>query len=237
MKTIPLQKILLYAAVVVLAFLLFRQCDKTAEQRKEKNSIQAFLNDTISYYDNEIGQEVAQKEAIQGSKQALEVLLSEKMDSLGQLKRLVKNFRNVDAAGNVTTVTIIDSIPVPYEVPVPMEFSRDFEKSTQFYSLSGISTNRGLTINNLTVPNTLSFAIGKKKTGLFSSEYRIEAVNSNPYVLTTGLDSYTFKSSKGLISLDAQIGYGLTVYGATPYAGVGLGFDLWEGLRSVFGKR
>lgn len=234
MKAFSVHQIFLYVAIVVLAFLLFRQCDRTQELKQDHDVVVGFINDTVEFYKNELGQEIAQKEVLQGSKANLEILLSEKIDSLGQLKRLVKNFRNVNVAGNVTTITVVDSIPVPYEVPVPVDFSRDFEKVTEHYSLSGISTNHGLTINNLALPNTLSFAIGDRKTGLFRSQYRIETVNSNPYVTTTGLDSYVLTSNKGLLSIGAQAGYGLTLHGPSPYVGAGINLDLWAALKALF---
>src|SRR5690606_23680521 len=115
----------------------------------------------------------------------------------------------VDAAGNVTTITKIDSIPIPYEVPIPCKFHREWEKIDPFYSISGTSDQNGITIESLEVPNTLSFAIGKKKKGWFDSEYVIETVNSNPNITTIGLDSYSLKVPKKRFGVSLFAGYGL----------------------------
>ena len=202
--------------------------------KAEAENITEFLNDSIKYYKNKHGQEVAYKTALQGEKSAMSVLLSKQIDSTGQLKRLTEKYKRIASAGNITTVTRIDTIPVAYEVPVPFEFERTWEKINPFYSLSGKSNQNGITIDRLEIPNTLSYVIGDKKTGLFKSEYRIETVNSNPYVRTTGLDAYTHKTNEGVMSIGGQVGYGMTLFGPSPYAGVGVNFDLWLIIKSIF---
>ena len=73
--------------IVILIFVIFRQCNSATQQRQSQESVTEFLNDTIAYYQNEIGQQVAEKKAIQGDKAALAILLSKQIDSTGQLKR------------------------------------------------------------------------------------------------------------------------------------------------------
>lgn len=215
--------------IVVLLFVILRQCNSATQQRQSQESATEFLNDTISYYQNEIGQQVAEKKAIQGDKQALEVLLSKQIDSTGQLKRLVKKYRNISAAGNITQETKIDTVEIPYEIKVPYEFTRDFTKVTEYYSITGTSNQNGVSLSEIKIPNTLSFAIGKKKTGWFSSKYRIEAVNSNPYVQTTGLDSYTFKVPNKRLGLSLYVGYGASSdFTLQPSAGIALTYTLFR---------
>ena len=82
---------------------------------------------------------------------------------------MVEKYKKVLSAGNITTVTVVDTIEIPYEKPVEFEFTRDFNTKTDFYSINGISSNTGVKINQIEIPNTLSFVIGEKKTGLFKS--------------------------------------------------------------------
>ena len=222
------QTIIPYILAVVFLALFLNTCREKKELQKEASNNVDFLNDSLTHYKNELGQEIASKTALQGEKGALEVLLSKQIDSTGQLKRLVKKFRNVDAAGNVTTITKIDTIKIGYEVPIPCEFHRDWEKKTRWYEIAGQSDQNGITINSLTVPNTLSFAIGKRKKGWFNSEYVIEAVNSNPNVKTIGLDSYTLKVPKKRFGVSLFAGYGLGSKGLTPLIGIGVGYNLIE---------
>lgn len=227
MKT--LKKIAPYIAIIILIFILFRQCNSANDKARSLNSTKDFLNDTISYYTNKLGQEVAEKKAISGDKQALEILLSKQVDSTGQLKALVRKFRTTQAAGNISQETRIDTVEIPYAVTVPYEFDRDFSKQTSNYSISGTSDQNGVTIKNLTIPNTLSFAIGKKKTGFLKSEYRVEAVNSNPLVKTTGLDTYTLDLPNNPLGLSLYVGYGASSnFTLQPSAGIALTYTLFR---------
>lgn len=215
--------------IVVLIFVIFRQCNSATQQRQSQESAAEFLNDTIAYYQNEIGQQVAEKKAIQGDADALEILLSKQIDSTGQLKRLVSKYKNIAAAGNITQETRIDTVQIPYEVAVPYEFTRDFTKSNEHYSITGSSNQNGVTLTDIQIPNTLSFTIGKKRTGFFKSEYRIEAVNSNPYVQTTGLDSYTLEVPTKRLGLSLYAGYGLgSDFTLQPSAGIALTYTLFR---------
>src|SRR5690606_24173390 len=131
------------------------------------------------------------------------------------------------SAGNITTVTVIDTIEIPYEKPVEFEFTRDFNAKTDFYTINGQSSNTGVKINQIEIPNTLSFVIGEKKMGLFKSVLQIEAVNSNPYIKTTGLDSYIYTQKQKRFGLSIYAGYGLNAnFTATPQVGIGLSYQL-----------
>ena len=191
-----------YLVIILLILFSLKQCQTNRELLESQKSQKEFLEDSISYYVNKHGQQVAEKRALEGEKENLDLLLSKQIDSTRQLKKLVDKFRKVKAAGNVTTVTQIDSVFIPYS-GLKSSPEHDFRFSTRYFALSGRDQINGVEIHSLTVPNTLSFAIGNKKTGLFQSEHRIEVVNSNPHVKTVGLDSYTYKTSEGLISLDA----------------------------------
>lgn len=222
-----MKKELLYLIIIViLAGLLVHTCNRKRQLKDQTNNITEFLNDSIQHYKNKHGQEVAYKTALQGEKASLQLLLSKQIDSTGQLKKLAEKWKNIAAAGNITTIVKIDSIPIPYEVPVPYEFTRKWIKKTPFYSLTGTSTHTGVTIDELQIPNTLSFIIGDKRTGLFKTHYRIEAVNSNPYITTTGLDAFTHKTNERILSLSLQAGYGMTLKGFSPYVGAGVDIDL-----------
>lgn len=106
---------LLYIGIILLlVFLLFDGCNKRVAENQSDDSVSGYLNDTISYYENKLGQEVAHRKAINGSKEALELLLSKQIDSTRQLATLVKGFKKVDAAGNITQEFDIDSSFVPY---------------------------------------------------------------------------------------------------------------------------
>ncbi len=209
-----------YILAVIFLLLFLRQCERTRDAESQADNSVEWLQDSVTYYKNRLRQEIAGKTALHGDKAALELLLS---NSESELRELAKKFKDVQAAGQVTTITKIDTILIGYEIPVPFEFSREWVKKDPFYSISGHSTQEGITINSLEIPNTLSFIIGKKK-----GEYLIEAVNSNPNIKTTGLDSYTLKVPKKRLGVGIFAGYGVGNSGLTPVAGVGIGYNLFE---------
>ena len=207
-----------YILAVIFLLLFLRQCERTRDAESQADNSVEWLRDSVRHYKNELGQEIAVKTALQGDKESLELLLS---NTENELRELAKKFKDVQAAGQIKTITKIDTIHIGYEIPVPFEFSREWAKKDPFYNISGTSTQDGITINSLEIPNTLSFVIGKKK-----GEYLIEAVNSNPNIKTTGLDSYTLKVPKKRLGLSVFAGYGLGKSGLTPLVGVGVGYNI-----------
>lgn len=106
---------LLYIGIILLlVFLLFDGCNKRVVENKSDDSVSDYLNDTISYKTNKEGLDVATRIAINGNDLALLILLSKQIDTTQQLQRLVKGFKKVDAAGNITQQFDIDSTFVPY---------------------------------------------------------------------------------------------------------------------------
>lgn len=217
-------KIILSLTCAVLVFLLLRQCSETKEANKSLESVQNYLSDTISFYKDETGKIVAQKQALQGDKHSLEILLGETSEQLG---RLTRKFKEVQSAGEITTITNIDTIKILYKDTVPYKFKRLWSKNDKYFFVKGHSSHLGVSIDSLSIPNTLSFAIGDKSTGFWKSEFRIEAVNSNPYVKTTGLDAYSLSVPKKRMGLSLYVGYGLgPKFTLNPQIGIGLSFDL-----------
>ena len=213
-----MRTILPYILAILFLFLFLKQCERSADLRFKRDNAMEYLKDSVRYYKNKLGQEIAVKIALQGDKEALGLLLS---NTESELKELTKKFKDVQAAGQIKTITKIDTIKIGYEVPVPFEFSRDWQKTDPFYSIAGTSTQDGITVKTLEIPNILSFVIGKKK-----GEYLIEAVNSNPNIKTTGLDSYTLKVPKKRLGLSVFAGYGFGDSGLTPFVGVGIGYNI-----------
>ena len=213
-----MKTIIPYILAIVFLLLFLRQCERSADLQYKRDNAMEYLKDSVRYYQNKLGQEIAVKTALHGDKEALELLLS---NTESELKELAKKFKDVQAAGQITTITKIDTIHIGYEVPVPFEFDRLWSKNDRFYSISGHSTQDGITINSLEIPNTLSFVVGKKK-----GNFIIEAVNSNPHIKTTGLDAYSFKLPKKRFGVTVFAGYGLGKSGLTPLVGVGVGYNI-----------
>lgn len=215
-----MKKLIPYIGFILAAILLVLFINEKRSRNydnAEAESIQEFLKDSVRTYKNKQGQLVSEKKALQGSKTALQTLLSKYVDSTGQLQKLVGKQRKIIAAGNITTNTEIKEIPIPYEVKVPCDFERSFSKTDPFYSINGLSEQNGITINSIKIPNILSFVQDGKT---------IRVTNSNPYIQTTGLDSYTLKEKPKRWGLGFYGGYGIGSNGLSPQIGVGITYDL-----------
>lgn len=207
-------RILIWVLLIAIVILSIHNCSKRID---ESNKID-YLTDSLRYYKNRSGKQVAQITALKGEKSDLQLMLSR---SSQQLDSLVKEFKKIDAAGEVETITKIDTVKIRYTDTIPYQFEKRFSINKKHYSLSGISNHRGIDIEEINVPNTLSFAVGKVRKG-----YEIRVVNSNPYIKTTGLNSYVLEQRNRRIGLGFQAGYGLNKDGVSPYIGLGVSYNL-----------
>lgn len=215
-----MKKYILYAIINILIILNIQQCRKRVYIERDAQNTDLFLKDSIRYYKNKLGEEIAIKTALVGDRDKLAILLSEKHDENGQLKRLIGKLK-ADAAGNITTITKIDTVEIEYEVEVPCEFERLFEKDEKFYKIGGISNQIGITLTDIEIPNTLSFV---------HSNGQIRVQNSNPFLKTTGADTFFYKETRKKFNVSLFAGYGYSESFA-PVIGIGIGYSLFQ-----FGK-
>ena len=81
----------------------------------------------------------------------------------------------------------------------------------------------------LKVINAYSIIIGEEKQGLFKKPKPIvEVINKNPYSSTTSLRAFEVKdnTSNKRFGLGVQGGVGITMFGFTPYLGIGVSYNL-----------
>jgi hypothetical protein len=200
---------LIIIAIVLLCFGLWQYRENKYIQDQRDNAI-SFLNDSISYYKDKYGKEVATKTALSGDKNQLEILLSKQIDSTSELKELVRQYKHVDGAGIVNTITIIDTVYVPFNQPVGLNFNKSINLKDDYYNINAFVDQDGFGLNSLEIPNKLSFVIGQKKTGWFSKPtYSVEIKNSNPYIRTTGVDAYQFTPKIRRWSVGPYLGFDL----------------------------
>lgn len=217
-----------YVFILILIAVTVGQCQSLRAVKQEIRNTTDFFNDSIKFYKNKLGQEVSYKGVLQGEKETLELLLSNQIDSTNQLKGLVLRYKKTLAAANINTKIQIDTIEIPYEIPVPFDFERDFRIEKEFYTISGISSSVGLTIDEVSLVNTQSLVIGQTKAKLFKpSKLEISMVNSNPHIKTTGLDTYihTVKPKRFGVSLYFGPGIGQDLRLSTQI-GIGLTYNL-----------
>ena len=206
------------AALIVLCIYLWRNGQKV--QYTATNNIEA-LTDSLGRYQTKEGAWVAEKKLFHGTERDLKQIIKSK-DAAFQ--NLLKSFKKPVAAAVIKTVTIIDTVFIPYENKIDLPvFELPFSKVAKHYSINGISTNEGISILDIEIPNTQSIVIGKKKIGWFKYEHRIEVVNSNPLIKTKDLDGFSFRPKPKRFGLGVFVGYSTDL---EVVIGVGINYNL-----------
>ena len=205
----------LYAVIIGLSTLSFSLWRNNQQNKNIAfNNIET-LNDTLAYYKNKQDLWVAEKQVFIGNEKELKAIIKTKNK---EFQQAIKSFKKPITAAQIKTETKIDTVFLLYKVEAP-PFSISFNETKKHYSLSGLSTNEGLFIHSISIPNTQSIVVGKKKIGFMKYENRIEVINTNPLIRVSTLDGFSFR--------DKSKNFGLGVFIGVDYTGkptTGLGF-------------
>jgi hypothetical protein len=217
------------AALIVISLLYFDSCSSDSFDKANQKQNDKAIKDSIQYYKNELGQEVAEKLAFKGDKDQLKRVLELKESENSQLKESLKKWKKIASATKVKTVTEIKEVPVPFKDTIAFEFERTFEKVDKFYSIFGSVNQKGINFSSISFPNTQTIVTGQKKVSFLKTEYRFEITNSNPYMKTVQADSYNFVERNKRFGFGIIGGYGLSSNLNTSfYIGVGFSYDLFK---------
>ena len=118
-----LRTFILIILVCVLGFLLFQQCSENETLKKQQDNTINYLNDSVRFYQNKLGQEVATKNTLAGDNKQLEILLAQ---SNKEFDELTKKYKKVKSAVQIRTITRIDSFFVPFTDTINFTFERPF---------------------------------------------------------------------------------------------------------------
>ncbi|MDO6813833.1 hypothetical protein [Tenacibaculum soleae] len=195
------------ALIIILSVLLFNQCEETAQFKTTLKNNELAKADTIEYYINAIGLEVAEKLTYKGTAEQLEVYLSEKSKESNQFKEAAKGWRKKYNALHIKLEFVLDSVDVLFNKPVPYNFERTFEKLTKDYALKGIANQNGLNID-FRAKATITPFTGVKPTGLFTSEHRTEITSSNDNIQITDFENFNFVEKPKRWGVGLSFGFG-----------------------------
>lgn len=182
--------------IVITLLILFsvNQCSKAKTNENVYKSNLKAVNDSVSYYKNRYGQEVALKTNIiaQSTNELKEALKENK-----QLKEAVKRFKKLDVVAEVQTVTQIKEVIIPKTDTIHDTFFPEFAKETEHFSIHAKSTQEGLELINLQIPNKQSVVVGSYKPSFFGkSQMSTIVTNSNPYIKVNDIQTYQVKVPK-----------------------------------------
>ena len=186
--------------VIVIIFLLTFSLQKCQQHNVAVANIKA-LNSEISTYKLKNGQLVASKQSLEFTKLQLEDLVISKD---AELQDMANNFSKVKTVTKIVTVLKLDTIKVPFDVEIPCEFERNDIIDTKHYSFDYKLTNKGFSINNLSIPDSVSIVTGTKRKWFLGKEtHTIDITHSNPNIQTTGLNHYEITNQKKWHQKDA----------------------------------
>lgn len=188
------------AIVIVILFLLTFSLQKCQQYNTAVANINA-LKSEISTYKLKNGQLVASKQSLELTKLQLEDLVISKD---AELQDMANNFSKVKTVTKYVTVLKLDTIKVPFDVEIPCEFERYDLIDTKHYSFDYKFTNKGFSIKNLSIPDSISIVTGTKRKWFLGKEtHTIDITHSNPNIQTTGLDHYEITNQKKWYQKDA----------------------------------
>jgi hypothetical protein len=175
--------------IILILIICFGACN-FSNLKKDKNRLEnniTALQDSVKYKNNAIG-------TITASKKALEVTEKELKEQTwikdAKLAALQKEFNKIINSTKITSTVEVPEIKVPYKDTIPCVFERQQAVRDSWYSFDAKSTQKGFTIENLTIPNEQYIITGMKRDGLFKPLYlTVDVANTNPYIKTNDIKS------------------------------------------------
>lgn len=186
------ERIVIYGVAIFLLITSFNQCQ---DKKAFKDEVESYVDytDTVKYYKAKNGDIVAYNESLEISEKTLRIM----NDSLDKALKNIK-VKDPEVIIQIEERIVIKEVEVRFTDSIPCPpFYKPFDLTEEFYSLSGSVTNTKFSLDSLQIPNTQSVVVGTKKNGLFKRNDHIVTVqNSNPYMNTEKIKSYTIKQKK-----------------------------------------
>ncbi|TVZ55585.1 hypothetical protein OD91_0840 [Lutibacter sp. Hel_I_33_5] len=207
--------------IAVISLLYFQKCESSKFDLKIANNNLEAAKDTITFTKNKLGQTVADKQSVIFDNANLRKIIDKKDV---EIREATRNWKSILAAAKLEQKIQIDTLKIPFDVPVKYDFERFFEYKTNYYHVNGVATNTGVTVGKLEMFNTQTIVFGKKRIGMFKTEFRAEVTNSNPLIKTTGLDSWQKIEKQKRWGIG--VGFGVDIPTFKPTINLSVNYDL-----------
>ncbi len=186
------ERIIIYGIAIFLLITAFNQCNKKKAFQDEVESYVDYT-DTVKYYKAKNGDIVSYNESLEISEKTLKMM----NDSLGKALKNIR-IKEPEVIIQIEERVVIKEIEVKFVDSIPCPpFKRPFDLSHEFYSLSGSFTNTKFKLDSIKIPNTRSVVVGTKRNGFLKRNDHIVTIqNSNPFMSTKKITSYTIKEKK-----------------------------------------
>jgi hypothetical protein len=197
-------QLLPYAIILILISILYTKC----ESEKLQIANVSTLNTEVKLYKLKNGQLVVSKATLQyTNKQLKETVISK--DAV--LKEMADKFSKVKAVTKIVTETKFDTILLPYRDSIPCVFNRKGRLQNKDYTIAYTSTQKGITIDFLSIPDTATIITGiKRKWFLGKQIATIDITHSNKYINNGEAEYYEVVQNKSFFNTTLfKIGAGI----------------------------
>lgn len=233
---------LTYIALIVLAIILSCLLTKCSGNKKLQQQITFTdnLSDTLRTTRNSFGQEKSRTSTLETANTAL-FLNTKTSDStvkwlqnvVSNYKKELKNSGSATVFSGITTVNVSgkttithDTTWMPYEskYEVPAVYSTVLKN--KWYNGTVIARQDSIHLD-IAIENSYSVVIGEEGKWWKKKTPFVEVTNLNPYTKTKTLKSYEVSGAKDKKwGIGANIGYGFSKTGLSPYVGIGIQYSL-----------
>ena len=222
-----MQKYLILSAIIVIAILILllnRSCRKN-ERFDNMQNIYSAINDTLVKTRNELGQEVASKQALFGDITTFKRMIGVKDSTVLALQKLVNKHTHtatilnttstIHTAGATDTIVLRDTVHINDSTTIVYpEYKKIF---TNKWYWANVSSNKDSTILKFQVFNEFDIIHEWKRSSIFKQKsLLIQVTNKNPYTETNNIQSFVVKQKKSnkllIFAGGITIGIGLSVY-------------------------
>jgi competence protein ComGC len=178
---INLKKIWIFVLTLLCLILLSTLFSKCENEKTQLANVNA-LNSQIKTYKLKNGQLAWSVESLGYTKEQLRKNI---IDKDLKIKELTDKFSNVKSVTKYVTKTVIDTVEIKYNDSIPCVFEKVgaiFEKD---YSLEYKSTQKGITIMELSIPDSVMVVTGQKRKWFLGKETTtLDMTHSNKFVQT-----------------------------------------------------
>lgn len=169
---------ILCGVCVLLLCLLFNKCQNENLQLANVDA----LNSQLTTYKLKNGQLVTSAKTLSYTNAQLKNSLLGK-DKV--LKEVMDKFAKVKSVTKYVTNTKLDTIAITYTDSIPCVFDKDGAIFHEWYSLGYNSNQKGITITELSIPDSVAIVTGtKRKWFLGKQTQTIDITHTNPFVET-----------------------------------------------------
>jgi hypothetical protein len=204
------KSVFLRALPYVVILLLVSQLHKKCESEKLQLANVSALNAEAKAYKLKNGQLVISKATLQyTNKQLKETVLSKDIIA----KEMAKKFSKVNTVTKLVTETRIDTIQLVYRDSIPFQFDRVGRLHNNDYTIAYTSTQRGITIDYLSIPDSLTILTGTKRNWAFGKSIQtIDVSHSNKFINNGKIEHYQVVQNKNFFQTTFfKVGAGILI--------------------------